>query len=876
MHAIHPIITRIKTYSLIGVIAWSLIILGSLYWNVSDSKHQVYELAKQSAIDNFNKDHAARLWGTSHGGIYVTPSERTPPNPYLAHIPDRDVITTTGKKLTLMNPAYMLRQMMNDYSKLYGIKGKITGLVVLNPINRPDQWEINAINSFKKGVKEVVDLSDIDGVLHLRLMRPMWMTKGCKKCHEHLGFKEGDIRGGVGVSIPMRPYQQLASERIFVLISLYGVIWISGIFGIYFIFSRSKLFAIENQNSEESIRALNLELEQRIEERTKELQEKESRLSAIVNSSPEGIITANEKGIIESVNPETEKLFGYTSKELIGRNVKMLVPTPYHLEHDNYISTYLKTLQSEIIGLGRQVDGQRKDGRQFPIYLAIRHTQIGTKHLFTGMMHDLSKEVEAEELLKKAKEQAERANEAKTHFLANMSHELRTPLNAILGFTQMLQRDSSFDDEQQEAMTIIERSGQHLLNLINDVLDISKIEAGGAVLHEKDFDLLTLFKNVTDMFFGHAASKELFFNKENHPDIPHFITADESKIRQVLINLLGNAFKFTEKGGVTLRVQSTKKTKYTHQLHFAIEDTGMGINEEQLESIFFPFVQTEEGASKPAGTGLGLSISRQFVRLMGGDITAKSKTNQGSVFSFDITVRTAEAPEAQESQPLQRVIGIAPEQPAFRIQVVEDIPENRTLLVNLMRNIGFEVREAVNGKQGVELFHAWQPHLIWMDLRMPVMDGYEAVQQIKQTEIGQKTVIIALSAHALQDERTKIFRLGCDDFVSKPYAEQDLFAIMEKHLGVLFLYEGKDTTQNVLQNVKHDVPSSALLTKEELILVPESIQKELLVAAAVLDQEACLALLDQLKTNDPTIVSILKKMAKNYEFESLEKIFGTV
>ncbi|WPD21753.1 MAG: PAS domain S-box protein [Candidatus Electrothrix scaldis] len=861
MDTIVPIITRIKIYSLIGVIAWSAVVLGTLYWNVTDSKRQTYDLAKQSAIDNFNKDHAARLWATTHGGVYVPPTEQTPPNPYLAHVPDRDVVTTSGKKLTLMNPAYMIRDMMSNYSKLYGIKGKITGLVVLNPINTPDQWEINAIKSFAKGAEEAVEIQDIDGHPFLRLMRPMWMTKGCEKCHGHLGFKEGDLRGGVSIAVPMAPYLQVVKKKINILILLYSVIWISGLVGIYFIFSRSKIYAIEKNRSEESIRSLNLELEHRIDERTKELQEKEARLSAIVTSSPEAIITVNERREIESANPEVEKLFGYTKKELIGHNVNMLVPADHRGQHDQYIKKYLLTLKSELIGSGRQIMGQHKDGHNFPLYLAIRHTRLGKHHFFTGMMHDLTKEVEAERLLKQAKEQAEQANEAKTHFLANMSHELRTPLNAILGFTQMLQRDPYLNEAQQDALNIIGKSGQHLLLLINDVLDISKIEAGGTVaLVQKSFDLQVLLQNVVDMFSVHAASKQLLFKVKKDSPLPRVISTDEGKLRQILINLLGNAFKFTEKGEVTLRVRSESQSEHSHQLHFAIEDTGMGIEEEHLENIFSPFVQTKEGAAKPAGTGLGLSISRQFIQLMGGSISAKSTPGQGSVFSFDISVVIAEESEEQgNSSSDQRIIGLAPDQPSFRILVVEDIQESRTVLVNLLKNIGFHVKEAVHGKQGVELFHAWQPHLIWMDLRMPVMDGYEAIHQIKQTEAGKDTVIIALSAHVLKDEREKIFQLGCDGFLSKPYTEQDLFAMMAKHLGVRFQYEGDKNS------------SLASQTPQAFLDIPEDIKKKLLAAAALLDQNACLAILDQMQSTDPTEIARLKAMIKNYNFEDVEK-----
>jgi len=241
----------ISKEALLGMLLWSLFIFGSLIWYVSNTNQQVYELAKQSAIDNFNKDQATRLWGTSHGGIYVTPTERTPPNPYLSHLPDRDVITTEGKKLTLMNPAYMIRQMMHEYSKLYGIKGHATGLVVLNPINKPDEWEVRAITAFKKGFEEMVEVADIDSEPHLRFMRPIFMTKGCEKCHGHLGFRDGDILGGVGVSVPMKPFEKPVRGRIYLMSLIYCIIWCLGIMGIYFVSSRNRLYELQRQRVKE-------------------------------------------------------------------------------------------------------------------------------------------------------------------------------------------------------------------------------------------------------------------------------------------------------------------------------------------------------------------------------------------------------------------------------------------------------------------------------------------------------------------------------------------------------------------------------------------------------------------------------------------------
>jgi len=443
-----------------------------------------------------------------------------------------------------------------------------------------------------------------------------------------------------------------------------------------------------------------------------------------------------------------------------------------------------------------------------------------------------------------------------------MSHELRTPLNAILGFAQLMGRDAGLTTEQQGNLRIINRSGEHLLALINDVLEMSKIEAGRVTPQEKSFDLYRLLDTLEDMFRLRAADKGLALTFTRSPAVPQFVRMDEGKLRQVLMNLLGNGVKFTQQGSVTLRVRahSPGLPGKRGRLLLEVEDTGPGIAPEELEAVFEPFVQTASGRQSHEGTGLGLSISRRFARLMGGDITVSSELGQGSIFTFEVPVGLADPAEVQVAQPSRRMLGLEPGQPIYRLLIVDEREEARQLLVKLLAPLGFDVREATTGREAIEVWESWKPHLIWMDMRMPVMDGYEATRRIKAAPKGRATVIVALTASAFEEDRQTILSAGCDDVVCKPFREDEIFDMLAKHLGTRFVYEHKQPQPTTAAEV---------LTPAALSGLPDEWLADLHQATIRADWNLILALIGEIRERDEALADALADLVRNFEYKRI-------
>jgi signal transduction histidine kinase/CheY-like chemotaxis protein len=464
-------------------------------------------------------------------------------------------------------------------------------------------------------------------------------------------------------------------------------------------------------------------------------------------------------------------------------------------------------------------------------------------------------------------EAAETASKAKSAFLANTSHELRTPLNAILGFSCLMRREPDITPGQREKLDIINRAGEHLLTLINNVLEMAKIEAKRLQLESIPFDLTGLVRDVADMMQLRAKEKGLQLLVEQSSSFPRFIRGDEARLRQILVNLTGNAVKFTSRGSVTIRLR-TRQHGLPH-LIIEVEDTGPGIEERDQARLFQPFTQLVESGTQQ-GTGLGLAISRQLAELMGGCITVDSAPDKGSIFRVVLPAELASEASAAAKRAgaeASNVCGLAPGQPSYRILIAEDQPDNRLLLAKLMTSIGLETRAVDNGQRCVEAFREWHPHLIWMDGRMPVMDGIEATRIIRGMSEGKNAKIVAVTASVFGDQRQKLLDAGMDGFVRKPYRFDEIYSCLAQQLGV------KYTICSGAQASSSEQP--AALEPEMVAALPEELCQRLAGALKSLDSDHVAAAISEAAKVDAGLARILTRHAENFDYPAILKVIET-
>lgn len=468
--------------------------------------------------------------------------------------------------------------------------------------------------------------------------------------------------------------------------------------------------------------------------------------------------------------------------------------------------------------------------------------------------------------LDKAIDEAKLTSQHKSIFLAHMSHELRTPLNAIQGFSELLLRNKNLDDVQARNIKTIHNSGLHLLSLVNDILDMSKVESGKIEIELEDLDFYKLINDVSLMMEERAENKNLGWSTDVEKSIPQYIRADAAKIRQVLINLVGNAIKFTEHGSISLHFVTLNIIDGIAKISCRVKDTGSGMTQDDAESIFTPFVQLDN-SSKQIGTGLGLSISHQYATLMKGDIKVESQINIGSTFdfTFDVNVLDDFDEVIDEDEKYAHVSGLTPGQSKYKILIVDDNKDNTLLLEQILHILDFDIRCEYNGADAITTFSQWKPDLIWMDWRMPVMDGLTATQKIRQLDDGNEVKIVALTANAFKEQREEILKAGCNEIVYKPYDAKDIFKCMTEQLDVEYIYENID---DILKSDK-----KVRLSSDKLNLLPDELKSALKQAAIELDTEALMTLTDEIEKIDAEQAQACRNAIKNYDLKAIFTAF---
>lgn len=484
-----------------------------------------------------------------------------------------------------------------------------------------------------------------------------------------------------------------------------------------------------------------------------------------------------------------------------------------------------------------------------------------------GVDWDITEQKKTETVLLKARQDAEMANKAKSIFLANMSHEIRTPLNAIIGFSQLMNRDKHLTDTQRQYNISIIRAGEHLLSLINDILELSKMEAGRLELNPTTVDLRILLSEIQLFFKEQVESKHLQLIFEAASNIPRYVLVDDNKLRRIFINLIGNAIKFTDEGGIAVRVRTDQVNTVKSRLVVEIEDSGTGIPENEIGKLFKQFVQTSSGIGKSSGTGLGLALSRELAILMGGDITVSSEVGKGSVFTFTVEIEVGKV-EAIPDAIRKSVVGMEKGMEDFRILVVDDTEENRQVVVQLLNLVGFITREAVNGEDAIVQFEQWNPHLILMDMRMPVMDGYEATRRIKLTEKGKQTPIVALTASSFEDEQKKIGDLGIHGYIRKPFRESELFGTIGNILGISYIFEDESTSAEE----NYQINDAEIV--DRIAQLPADLVAQMQNAAIVADIDLLVDLIRQIDLDHFDLARHLMTLANNYDYGYLQQILN--
>jgi|GEM_PF-3295971 len=742
------------------VVILTICLATSLAWNIYKVEQQAYIGAEQSARISYKRDRALRHFLTKVGGVYLTRSDYTDKESFIGNFPSNEIFDLdSGNILTLFDPASLIKLMQHEDDELYQIPVRIIGVKPLNPENIPHPSE-KKILSYLTSNDEMMDYIEQNGEQFLRLMKPLYTEHRCLKCHGEIGFKVGDLIGAVGVNVSMSPFLRQALQSQQQLAWTHILLWFLGLLGIGF-YARKLKNEIENElKLEAEIKAHQDELELKVEQRTLEL----SRFSRAIENSPVMVIITDTEGTVEYVNPRFMDITGYSASEVIGQTTALMKS---NLTSQEVYADLWHTISQGKIWVG-ELCNKRKNRQDFWVSASISPIFSNTGEIinYVALEEDISdKKITQQELIQ-AREAAEKASQAKSEFLARMSHELRTPLNAIIGFAQLFEYAPDLDARQKINATEIHKAGKHLLSLINHVLDLSKIEMGKIEIVPESISVNELVKECIRLLepLTRENKVELSFTSS---DCCCYIFADYTHAKQVLINLLSNAIKYNnEDGSVEIFCENISE----QFVRLNVKDSGSGIPKEDQEELFEPYNRLNAKASGIEGAGIGLVITKQLVELMGGKIGVNSAEPIGSIFWMELPRVGLDSVIENENRDDKQVnLTVKNRDDKVTILYIEDDLAN----VRLMKQIvtiedKWYLLHSLSAEAGLRVAQKEDIDIILLDINLPGMNGFEALEKIKRDEQLKSIPVLAVSADAMKHDIDRALKAGFDAYITKP------------------------------------------------------------------------------------------------------------